>query len=184
MELALSKVLLDLEDFIITDSGGVLFKHDAIVDLLRRGQSIENIVALEHDDVTFSNRRHPEKVIKTATITGVAEELPEQCYKFLLPDSYLEIDLSEYLAKKLVEQDLYLDTPYIKRVALELEMMCERGMEDFIRTMIYMVDVFEQNGVVHGVGRGSSCSSLVLYLIGVHMVDPVVFNLNITEFLR
>ncbi len=180
----MSKVLLDFEGFKITGSGEVLFKHDAVVDLIRRRLSIEDISVLENDDVRLTNRRHPENLIKIAKITDIAETPPDSCYKFILPDQYLNIDLDEYLAEKLVDRDLYLNDIYIRRVDLEMKMIIERNMEDFVRALIYMVDVFEENNVVHGVGRGSSCASLVLYLIGVHLVDPIEYDLEITEFLR
>jgi DNA polymerase III alpha subunit len=41
-----------------------------------------------------------------------------------------------------------------------------------------------KNSVVWGVGRGSSVASYVLYLIGVHKIDSMYFDLDITEFLK
>ena len=35
-----------------------------------------------------------------------------------------------------------------------------------------------------GVGRGSSVSSYCLYLIGIHMVDSIKYNLDIQEFFK
>jgi len=46
------------------------------------------------------------------------------------------------------------------------------------------MDQIVQKDIVTGVGRGSSVSSLVLYLIGVHHIDPVKYNLSYKEFLR
>ena len=40
------------------------------------------------------------------------------------------------------------------------------------------------NGVIWGVGRGSSVASYVLYLIGIHKVDSMYYDLPINEFLR
>ncbi len=73
---------------------------------------------------------------------------------------------------------------YVDRVTLEYEMMMERGMEDFLRLIIYIMESLDREGIVHGLGRGSACASLVLYLIGVHMVDPILYDIPITEFLR
>jgi DNA polymerase III alpha subunit len=41
-----------------------------------------------------------------------------------------------------------------------------------------------QNNVVWGVGRGSSVASYVLYLLGVHKIDSLKYNLDIHEFLK
>jgi DNA polymerase III alpha subunit len=50
--------------------------------------------------------------------------------------------------------------------------------------MIYLVDVMRENSVVWGVGRGSSVASYVLYLIGVHKIDSVKYNLDFKEFFK
>jgi DNA polymerase III alpha subunit len=41
-----------------------------------------------------------------------------------------------------------------------------------------------ENNVVWGVGRGSSVASYVLYLLGVHKIDSIKYNLDIEEFLK
>jgi DNA polymerase-3 subunit alpha len=48
----------------------------------------------------------------------------------------------------------------------------------------YLMAVCKEKDIVTGVGRGSSVSSLTLYLLGVHAVDPVKYKLNYEEFLR
>ena len=63
-------------------------------------------------------------------------------------------------------------------------MFAERGMDNVLRFMVYLVDNMRKNNIVWGVGRGSSVSSYVLYLIGVHKVDSIKFKLDIKEFLR
>jgi DNA polymerase III alpha subunit len=40
------------------------------------------------------------------------------------------------------------------------------------------------NNIIWGVGRGSSVASYVLYLLEVHRVDSMYYNLDIREFLR
>jgi DNA polymerase III alpha subunit len=74
--------------------------------------------------------------------------------------------------------------PEWKRVEEELEAFRERGMVDLLRYMIYLVDFMRENDIIWGVGRGSSVASYVLYLIGVHKVDSIQFDLDWREFLR
>ena len=57
-------------------------------------------------------------------------------------------------------------------------------MFDLLKYMVYLVDFMRENDIVWGVGRGSSVSSYVLYLIGVHKVDSVQFDLDYHEFMR
>jgi DNA polymerase III alpha subunit len=41
-----------------------------------------------------------------------------------------------------------------------------------------------EHNIVWGVGRGSSVASYCLYLIGVHKIDSIKYNLDIKEFLK
>jgi DNA polymerase III alpha subunit len=41
-----------------------------------------------------------------------------------------------------------------------------------------------KNNILWGVGRGSSVASFVLYLIGIHRINSLFYNLPIEEFLK
>jgi DNA polymerase III alpha subunit len=70
------------------------------------------------------------------------------------------------------------------RVSLELELFIKNNMYDVLHVMKYIVDTLRSNNIVWGVGRGSSVASYVLYLIGVHKVDSIKYNLPIEEFFK
>jgi len=57
-----------------------------------------------------------------------------------------------------------------------------RGLGSIFKTLIFIIDVLCAKKQLWGVGRGSSCASLVLHLINVHEVDPVRFNIPKEEF--
>jgi DNA polymerase III alpha subunit len=57
-------------------------------------------------------------------------------------------------------------------------------MLDLLRVLKYTVDTLKTNSIVWGVGRGSSVASYVLFLLGVHKIDSVKYNLDWREFLR
>ena len=57
-------------------------------------------------------------------------------------------------------------------------------MYDVLYVMKYIVDTLRENKVLWGVGRGSSVSSYVLFLIGIHKIDSVKYNLPIEEFFK
>jgi len=71
-----------------------------------------------------------------------------------------------------------------QRVDRELELFIKHGMYDVLHVMKYVVDTLRENNIVWGVGRGSSVASYVLYLIGVHKVDSIKYNLPIEEFFK
>jgi DNA polymerase III alpha subunit len=71
-----------------------------------------------------------------------------------------------------------------ERVLEEYDEFKQRGMLDILKYMIYLVDFMRENNIVWGVGRGSSVASYVLYLIGVHRIDSIQYDLDWREFLR
>jgi DNA polymerase III alpha subunit len=72
----------------------------------------------------------------------------------------------------------------LQRVGHELLLYQERGLFDLLRYLKYLVDVMRDNRVIWGVGRGSSTASYVLYLLGVHQIDSMYYDLDVSEFLR
>ena len=99
--------------------------------------------------------------------------------EWFMPDEYKELDVVAHLYS-LCEGD---DERFL-RVNEELSAFQNREMFDLLRYMIYLVDFMRENNIVWGVGRGSSVASYVLYLIGVHRIDSIKYNLDWREFLR
>lgn len=95
-----------------------------------------------------------------------------------MPDKYKNMDIAKYLL------DLCKTDAELQRVGKELLLYQERGMFKLLCFLVYMVDIMRKNNVVWGVGRGSSVASYVLYLIGVHKIDSLYYDLDIEEFLR
>ena len=95
-----------------------------------------------------------------------------------MPEKYKQLDIAEYLLK------LCCTDAELQRVGAELLLYQERNMFDLLRFLVYIVDVMREQDIVWGVGRGSSVASYVLYLIGVHKIDSLYYDLDIAEFLR
>ena len=70
------------------------------------------------------------------------------------------------------------------RVSTELNLYIQHGMMDLLFYLKYLVDTMRENNIVWGVGRGSSVASYVLYLIGIHKIDSIKYDLDIKEFLK
>jgi len=95
-----------------------------------------------------------------------------------MPKEYKDLDIAEYVLG-LCQQEHEL-----QRVGQELLLYQERNLFDLLRYLKYLVDTLRKNNVVWGVGRGSSVASYVLFLIGVHRIDSLYYNLDIDEFLK
>ena len=72
----------------------------------------------------------------------------------------------------------------LQRCGQELLLFQERNLFDLLKYLKYLVDVMRDNNIIWGVGRGSSVSSYVLYLLGVHKINSMYYDLDPLEFLR
>ncbi len=99
---------------------------------------------------------------------------------WLMPDKYFDIDLYQFLYSRCNPKD----HEQIARVTNEMKLYSKYNLETLLKFMIYLVDVFRENNITWGIGRGSSVSSYVLYLIGIHKVDSIRYDLDIKDFLR
>jgi DNA polymerase III alpha subunit len=97
--------------------------------------------------------------------------------KWFMPEKYKNLDIEEFLVTLCPEENY-------ERLVTELELFRQHGMIDLLKYIKYLVDTMREHNIVWGVGRGSSVASYVLYLIGVHKIDSVKYELNINEFLK
>lgn len=115
------------------------------------------------------------------------DEVAPSDLSWRLPEEYLNMDLQGYLIEKsaLFIADNYEEAQQevaIQRVSDEILEIEERGMVEFFKTIIYVIDTFKKNGVVWGVGRGSSCASFILFILGLHSVDCIKLDVPLAEF--
>ena len=121
-----------------------------------------------------------EDTIQSVT-ENTSDKYIEQCTNienWNMPDDYKELDIVRWLNNR------ELTYEQRDRLHMEIEMFRERGMIPVLKFLKYLVDTCEQNNVVLGVGRGSSVASYCLYLLGVHRIDSIKYNLDIKEFLK
>lgn len=97
---------------------------------------------------------------------------------WFMPDNYKQLDIAAFLV-----QQCKTETE-LERVARELLLYEERNLFDLLRFLKYLTDTLRQHDIVWGVGRGSSVASYVLYLLGVHKIDSIKYDLDIKEFLK
>ena len=95
-----------------------------------------------------------------------------------MPQKYYELNVLEWLLNKCQN-----DTEK-KRVEQEYLLFEKKKFIKVLQFLIYFIDTLRANNIVWGVGRGSSVASFCLFLIGVHKINPLQYNLDITEFLR
>jgi DNA polymerase III alpha subunit len=95
-----------------------------------------------------------------------------------MPQEYAELDIAKHIL------ELCKTTEDLQRVAQELLLFQEQNLFPLLCYLKYLVDTMRKNKVVWGVGRGSSVSSYILYLLGVHRINSLYYDLPIEEFLK
>lgn len=104
---------------------------------------------------------------------------PTTIYKnnWFIPQEYKDMDIEKFLITQCPEENHI-------RLIKELELYRKNDMISVLQTMKFIIDTLRANNIVWGVGRGSSVASYALFLLGVHKVDSVKYNLPIEEFFK
>ncbi len=178
----MSRKLIELEDYSITDSGQTVVTHDFLVKKALSGEPFFEYLAERSEDIIRFNKRSPETQIQFYE-EGEPEDPPPESYEWVIPQKYQDLDVEEYVIEKMEEKGLTEDA-YVDRIVYELREMKKRGYFPFIQCIVYVLDTLRRNGVVWGVGRGSACASLLFYAIGATKVDPIEYDIPIQEFLK
>lgn len=97
---------------------------------------------------------------------------------WFIPDEYRQFDIADYVLNKCTNE------AELQRVGQELILFQERDMFPLLQYLKYLVDTMQKNNIVWGVGRGSSVASFVLFLLGVHRINSLYYDLSIEEFLK
>ena len=163
--------------------GQIVLNESDLIDLIMQGRDLESVSgALVDNSVDLEAAAYwLEHVPKMVYWTEPAEQLSFdhlQQSRWHMPEEYKQLDIAELVIS-------LCDTPEkLQRAGHELLLYQERGLFDLLRYLKYLVDVMRDNHVIWGVGRGSSVASYVLYLLGVHRIDSMYYDLNAQEFLR
>lgn len=166
-----------------TDSLGIpIYSHNDIVELIYedRANLLENILGDPDDEEIERYNSVSESKIKIYEDTGLDKHEFDRMLQstWYMPDEYKTYDIVDWLycECRTVEEK--------NRVTEELKAFAERDMIMLLKWLKYFVDTCRKEKIIWGVGRGSSVASYVLYLIGVHKINSMQYNLDWREFLR
>jgi DNA polymerase III alpha subunit len=147
-------------------------KENLIKGVMRFGPDILENCAADLSDVTQYLERIEAEHLNYPQIKNNTDK-----DHWFIPAEYQNMDIEEFLVNQCPKENY-------DRLIKELELFNQNNMIPVLRAMKYIVDTLRSNGIVWGVGRGSSVASYVLHLIGVHKIDSVKYNLPIDEFFK
>jgi DNA polymerase III alpha subunit len=151
--------------------GEIVYNIEDVVDLMMSEQNVSGITV---DDTVKLDNVMPETDV---SISVDEYDLMNQ-HNWLMPEEYKQIDIAQHVI------DCCKTDAEIQRAGEELLMFQQRNLFNLLKYLRYLVDTMKTNNIIWGVGRGSSVASYVLYLLGVHRVDSMYYDLDPKEFLR
>ena len=157
----------DLFDLYMTNPT-VKLKHAVIVD-----EVVPFDPALELENVPNLVKELTENI--NMSVEDFDQILRSQWF---MPDEYKTFDIAKFVLDQCTHEE------ELQRAGKELLMYEKRGLFTLLQYMKYLVDLMRKNNIEWGVGRGSSVSSFVLFLIGIHRINSLHYDLNIEEFLK
>jgi DNA polymerase III alpha subunit len=166
--------------------GQHIFNDEDIIELCMTGKNpseMKNIIVDDTVDLeTFAHIL--ENVPTFITYHEYASGFPQEEFDHIcqsnwkMPDSFKELDIAEHVLSLCNTQE------ELQRCGEELLLFQERNLFDLLRYLRFLVTTMRTNHLIWGVGRGSSVSSYVLYLLGVHKINSLYYDLDPREFLR
>jgi DNA polymerase III alpha subunit len=163
--------------------GQLILTEDDLCDLYMRDptRTIKTCLVDKHinlDDIFLSNENLPTLVEYVESNLSLEEFDNNNQLHWQMPVEYYEIDIAKWVLDQCKNEE------ELQRAGDELLKFYDRNMFPLLKYLKYLVDTMRRNNIVWGVGRGSSVASYVLYLIGIHRINSLYYQLSVDEFLK
>ena len=161
--------------------GRAILEDQEVLECLYNGK---DITELNVEKTLLDQYNKTVSQLKTGKTLKILEDMDPQSFDaqnqkdWYMPEQFNSIDIESYVL------GLTKTSEEIDRVKEELVLYQKFGLYPVLRFLIYLIDLMRTDNIVWGVGRGSSVSSYILYLIGVHKVNSILYKLDINDFLR
>ena len=160
-----------LQDRILFKDGKSLASDDLILEIISTTGDIPDYL-LAGD--SFDSQQWNYKYSRTAIPTDNDEDIELEYY-----NTTIFLDLIKFLYDNKRDDTDYID--HAERLDRELTFFVQEQKEGFLCNIKDFIDTLYRDGVVWG-GRGSSCASYTLFLIGVHPINPIKYEIDFNEF--
>ena len=165
--------------------GQAILSSDKLRELLLQGKNIGHLNVVQDEDIQLYEK-YQDILLRQKTIflDAPAEDLTfddfhlQKADEWIFPLEYQQIDVLAFLLDKCKTQQ------EIDRVNEEYLLYLDRDLVMLLRLFIFLVDYMRKNKYIWGVGRGSSVSSYILYLIGIHRVNSLKYGFDIKDYLK
>jgi len=167
---------------IIDNFGQHIFNEKDICNLYMTDPNRQLKSLLVKEEINFDSELDLQKLpelLEYQTSDQTIEEFDNiRSNEWFMPEEYKNFDIAKWILEQCKTDE------ELQRAGEELIMFQERDMFILLQYLKYLVDTMRKHNIVWGVGRGSSIASFVLYLIGVHRINSLYYQISINEFLK
>lgn len=163
----------------ISQDGDVRCNLNAVVYAMNCGADIQYLQLMEmdeHERLKFNDNCKKFGLEQRMLDYTIEHDKNHELWRY--DPSYDNINLLDFFLAKCNNDEQRA------RVEYEIGLFEKYNMTKLLRCMIWLVHYLEENNIFWGLGRGSSVSSYCLYLIGLHLVDSLKYELDVNEFLK
>lgn len=173
----------ELDSYTLFFDGSVQVDSSKVLDLIESGVPPRLIYCnnLTPDLIEYNKFASKNDKIKNKETV----EIPE--VEWSVSNSVLDVDIYSVLMDKL-QKDLNLPSSQTtikeraSRFEEEFELFKRDELLPLLKILVHIINRMLSESIVWGVGRGSSTSSYILYLIGMHDIDPILHDITIDDF--
>lgn len=136
-----------------------------------------------YDDKTVCDAIERSHDVVYGMIGDVEPDVSVKLPSYIVPEGRTAIKvLYEFCRDEMIKRGLVDKPEYVERLKKELDLIKKKEFEKYF-LMIKEIIAIARTCTIVGPGRGSSCGSLVLYLLNVTQVDPIKHNIIFERFL-
>ena len=158
--------------------GNVDYNVNDLIDMMKSGIDIDNLFSSDKNNTNLFNDNL--KIFEDNIQYDFSKHEinnDDRQDNWFIPEEYLSLNIDEFIFDKcLSEEEIY-------RVEYELNIFKKHNLEKLLKFIAFLVDTMRKMNCVWGVGRGSSTCSYVLFLLGIHKINSIKYNLDFNEFL-
>jgi len=135
------------------------------------GKEMDNVAVID----TYDSQQY-DLLYQANTSTDINDSEPE-------PEDHIhsEEDLNT-LYRIISNSTRFEDTPEaLERIEEEMAWYEKTNNVTFLLKCFELVSRFKKDGVIWGVGRGSSCASYILFLLEIHDIDSIKYDIPFNE---
>lgn len=162
---------MKLKDRALYNTGVSIVSDKKMQEFLLYGEVPANTFVRESDDTIKFKWKYNEDISGSSADVDITPHIDVN------PNEEL---LIEYLFNN--PRDETDDELHIARLEEELTFFLESDNIKFLLSLVELIKHFKENNVIWGIGRGSSCASYVLFLLEIHDINPIAYDIDFKEF--